>query len=655
MRVTAPDSSFEWKTVAADGTITQNEFKVSDIKSLKFTVSPASDEVARIRGLVAQLASDDYRERHAAERTLLDEGKPFEKVIEQAQDHKEPEVRYRVDRILSHLKKKKQDNVTRFSIDFDILELKDGRTLEGDIGDWALKGTWNDIEVALDRSNCHLVMDQLPFRTWSETDAETTTVKSRSIFDEFEIFNQQQLEDEKIIVGEIKEGYELASFDKGARGEKMVSDRDFDVGNLFIHRGCLLSCETHNGIVVISGYKFKKSRSRQRSIGNFYVEPQKKKKTSYQGVMRIDFCIPGNGQVPATVNLAGVFTEIVIPEHTMMEAYNAAGHVIGLTYSARDKTSFLAVRSHEPIAYLKVSANHHLNVEKLNKDFAIDDLSYTPPVAAPELNFTDLAGEGATQIVVVTRDNQRLLAKSIQFNAAEAKLDVESVTEGIADFSVPLDQVVWISMPQSRTINPPADDGVYVMLTDGSVLHCRFEQSLVSTLNPELEIETDSIIGIWNSNAVCRYPQHDDFEHGSVVAVRPLNRIAFQGGEFDWNNGRFDYQLEDARNIKQAMLSDETPTLTEVALIAHLGIPENEPDPGNIFFDESDISVWKSEPPVRAPGTGLLRTNDGQQFVLGGESGFELGDLDGDKLSVSRGLTSVTFALSDIHTLNLPK
>ncbi|MGI9519477.1 MAG: hypothetical protein ACR2NP_20665 [Pirellulaceae bacterium] len=527
MQVQTDSNAFDWKTVSPDGSITLSTFEVSDIVSLKFAASPASEQVARIRQLVDDLADDDYRRRHEAERTLLNEGKPFETVIEQQKDHPEPEARYRIARILEHLDGIKESPNSRFVMDFDVLQLKDGRKLEGDIGDWSLECEWNGVPVKANRQNCLRLFNKQPFAVTNTRPAESSPISTELMFDDSKFFDGDQP----------KDNVAYAGFETGERGEKLEAEREFDIVNGFAWMGARFHCVTNNGRVVVSGFRFKNSRSRRRSIGNFFVVPESKKRVSYQGEMRFDFCVPGNPTVPASINDIGMYVEIVIPNHTILEAYNAAGHVVGLSQSVKDRTAYLSFTGNSEIAYLRLLANEYLTTDDLNKDFAVDDLAFSRPQANPALNYAE---NEESHIVIVSRDDERLLARNVTFDAGNNQLQVESGMEGVEDFAMPLDKVQWIVGPQSRELSSPEDDGCFVMLKDGSVVHCMFQQQLIASGNSELAIGDDDIIGVWGYNQRARYPRAVDFEEGQIVMVRPLNTVCFNEAEFDWGNGQLD-------------------------------------------------------------------------------------------------------------------
>ncbi|MGI9519478.1 MAG: hypothetical protein ACR2NP_20670 [Pirellulaceae bacterium] len=83
----------------------------------------------------------------------------------------------------------------------------------------------------------------------------------------------------------------------------------------------------------------------------------------------------------------------------------------------------------------------------------------------------------------------------------------------------------------------------------------------------------------------------------------------------------------------------------------HLGIEPDADDPGTIDLTESH-SIWTGVPPNRSASTGLLRTADGQQFVLGGGSGFELVSTEGQTITIRRGDQELSFDVQNIYALD---
>jgi hypothetical protein len=168
--------------------------------------------------------------------------------------------------------------------------------------------------------------------------------------------------------------------------------------------------------------------------------------------------------------------------------------------------------------------------------------------------------------------------------------------------------------------------------------------------NPGLTIPSEDIIGIWNSTTPARYPRSADFGQGNTVVVRPLQRIVSMA-TVDWNSGTIQFDLPQSKTMRQLITTDDASLAVTPAEIADF---EVEPLQGSMFDLVELPNIWFAAPTLRGEGSGLLRLDDGQQFVLGGDGGFRLAGLDADNVSISRDGRTLTFPLSRIYALNLP-
>lgn len=631
---TCKDESVMWKSVSHSGEVTQSKIRLHDVKSITFATESASEQVAAVRKLLNSLNDDDYRIRNEAESKLVSEGHPFLSIIEKFPGHSEPEAKYRLARVLDRLKNERDDVAIPSVLQFDVLETTDGQRLEGDIGDWALVAQWNNVTISADRNNCSeissstgsLVNPQLPSPGVPVTGQSVTSI------------------DYFLENGKPRPGTTFVDFETGNGNLALPSGIKDPVERLFSFAGCLFHCDTNDGNVIISSYKFKRGVSRSNSLCNLHYDPVLEKTTRFTGVMRIEFCVPGQPETPAGVVAAGLGAEIVVPKQTLVEAWNSAGHVIGLTWAVEERNSFLGTVSSEPIVALTVGANRFLNLEKVNEDYAIDDLCFSKPVAVPDLNRFDEKSIS----VIITESGDRLMVDSITFQADESRLEF-ALGMNRQTISLPMDEISWIIGPQHGLPRSPQFDGVSVMTRDGSVIHTSFP-GLMAIDNPGLEIPEDEVIGVWNPSTPARYPRSGDFSLGNAVVVRPMNRIA-GNATLDWNSGSVDFDLNTATTIRQSMLPGSESDETSVTELIDL---EVEPFEGNSFNINELTNLWTAMPKLRSTGTGLLRTADGQQFVLGGESGFLLSGADGTTVTISRDGQTLSFELNQIYALEFP-
>jgi len=424
------------------------------------------------------------------------------------------------------------------------------------------------------------------------------------------------------------------SFETDPSGAALA--RQTDVGNMLGPMGCLFSCETSAGQVVVSAYRFKRGRSKSNSIGNVFVNKKTVREVWFQGTMRIDFCNPDNPEQGASVGQVGMFLEIVLPGHTIVEAYNASGHVIGtvLTTEAAG-TSFVGFDSTAPIAYLKIMANRYSDIEALNEDFAVDDLCFSAPAPAPELNHSD-------SFVVTLHDGTRISAKSIEL-AGDRIFATEADD---SRRSIPKDDLHWIVGPRKEEARPK--EGVFVMLSDGSVLHCTADSVFQLVAEPKIQLDDKRITGFWGAKSAARYPIAGDFEHGNQVIVRPTNRIAVPRLTTDLSAGIVAFELNTAVNIQQTIgINRER---VSPAVREDVGWKDGEE-----FFRVSESpSIWFRAPRKRKNGTGLLRTYDGQEFVLGA-SNFQLEEIGQDRITIAHKEISLSFSLDQIKAFEMPR
>jgi hypothetical protein len=95
--------------------------------------------------------------------------------------------------------------------------------------------------------------------------------------------------------------------------------------------------------------------------------------------------------------------------------------------------------------------------------------------------------------------------------------------------------------------------------------------------------------------------------------------------------------------------------LKAAATLSDLGLDEKQAAGERLDLAESPVSLWLAEPSTRGEGTGLLRTADGQSFVLGGSSGFELARMNGQELVIRTGDQEILLTLDKVYALNLPQ
>jgi hypothetical protein len=677
LRTVAPDSLVPFRQVSDTGEISEMSLSLSEIQHIRLTTSTAGELVAGILRLVDQLNDQSFHIRNSAETQLVERGLPYVTLLEQHARFAEPEGKYRLARVLDHLKNDRDDKRLPSVLEFDRLDMVDGRVMEGDLGQLDFGFSWRGQQLKTDRSHCQVIVI-------AKSPMESTSGPPAAIADRLLTSIENFL-----TANEPRPGTKFINFETINGNVAISSQLKEPVDNLFDRYGARFSSDNPGGTVIVSGYKFKQGVSRQNSICTLYVDPGTGKSVKYKGPLRIRFCEPDHPSMPAAVHSVGANMEIVDKGKTVLEAFNSAGHVIGTVMSSKDRSSFLGISSRVPIVALRASHNYYLFPDTRNDDFAIDDLCFEEPAPAPELNPV-AAGNG--DFVVVSRNRDRMAIGAPQFEgvALNASLTMAHTEQ---PFSLPLEEIEWLLGPQTQLPACEHSDRRAVMLADGSVVHVP-QEGLASLANSELVLDPAGIIGGWNASVFARYPTQSDFEKGNVVVALPLHRVVGQGS-IDWNADNLTLQLDKSTTLRQAMpdhelFQAEKPTIP--ADLAAVTVPMNlcdlarqaaahsqwaaaskgnsksadkqnnkaddspeEPEIAEMTLRISEISnVWLAAPPEREAGTGLLRLNDGQQFVLGGKSGFVFKSISTDEVVIGHGEHVLRFPMSNLHALQFP-
>ncbi len=614
LKATVADQIIPWLTVEKDGTITNSEKKLSEVSELYLTAKPASEQIANIRRLIDQLASDDFRQRNAAEKALLTQGGPFVKLIQIATNSGEPEVRYRIDRILKEL-----DSGKSKSIELDALIIGSAK-IEGDVRDWQMVGKIGERDFALGRRQLsHIYFKNPLVHSLSYADATAKTIDVQHIIKpDSDFFKADQTH---------------VSFDENADGQK--PPRNTQVHDLFVFKGAKLACENPGWEVVVSGFSFMSSVSKGNSIGNHFQDPETGKHFRYTGVMEITFCQPGRKEIPVAVSLAGCFLEIVMPRHTIIEAYNAAGHRIGMVEASENRSSFVGFKSNEPIARLRVMPNEYLNYDQieeddLNEDYAVDDLCFSDPVLINDLNMSD-------KYKLLFASGESITCDGIKFDGENVNvIDKRFDGDGLVFHK---STIVSMLGPNRLAAAQRFNGQLKVMLADGSIVKATVAGPESFDLEGFGNKSTEQIVGFWSGD-VALYPETKDLDDVSAVVVYPLNR--FTARSFELTKEKFSIPPDSIERLHQN--PDD----------ATKGVPAPQIDvaaKGLSFGFSEAPSVWFKVPVIADPKSSLLRLNDGQQFMLGGESGFKLKSTSPQSVTIVNGDKEFEFPLADIAVL----
>ncbi len=611
--VDVADQDLVWTDVLANGEMTKKKMTFSKVEQLVLSQSPASEQVAEIRRLLNMLESPEYIDRQKAEEQLSDAeiGGKFKSLIKTQLNHKKYEVRYRVERILAQLDTETQQNGN----EFDKLILKDGTELEGDAGKFKLRCTYRDRELSFARSEIRMI--SAPGNSPRNRPAESE-VKVKMFHDHKSGF---------FLPNQIKVDFELAP-----NGAELT--RFTDVSELYTPFGLRMGAEK-KGSVVISGFPFRfdgmppavNSICVYESIGNY---PKR-----FKGVMEISFCMPNQPTVPAGVNEFGLFLGRVNHSRDfMIEAYNADGQLLAGVEATDRPCIFAGVKSTEPIVKVRILSNPYLfRVDRIiDEDYAVDDICFSPPV--PVTNPFELEPG-----LVRLKNGDLLKGKKIEIS------DQGSISVSLSDgdpITLKRDELESIRFDTEK--NVLKQDRWLAALPDRSVLLVEPGSTFKSETFSNLQFKPDQLMALWCSRNLARFPEADDFAKAKNIMVFPTCRIAadvkFSATGYRWGQSQKIEQPIRTTDEEDGEEDDPTPDISSIEY--------------GKTGSESIPTLWLTSPKSQPAGTGQLRLKDGQQLTLGGETGFQLKQLQKDSVTISVAGKETEIPLSEILSINFP-
>lgn len=626
--VDAPDQAIDWKTIDRKGDFEKVTINLSQVARIDLTDRPASVQIMRVKKLLSDLDSDEYKVRVAAQNELSQPttGRRFRELIEAELTNDSLEVRSRVRQILKSFEKASEIDKP----EYDLLYLKDGRVLVGDVGDFVLKCKYRDQDLALKREF---------LRRITKTVGANEPVKSGPVFGQM---LHQHIDDF------FKNPARYIDFETDQQGNELKSGAE--VSQVFSSRGVIFEAEAKDYIGV-SGFplKFQDFPTGGNSVCPIDQSGGYTKK--FRGVIRISFCKPGLPDAPAAVHEFGLFaSRIDNPRDLILEAYNADSQMIACVEATDQAMVFLGVRSNQPIAFVRVLSNPYLFdvTRRIDETYVIDHVWFSEPRG---LDDAKLARVGDQLGTLVLRDGSVLSVEDIRFTDTGVQVfepqmkrrmtfsmdEVHSVRFAVQQ------KLKLVSNTTSQLRMPnPASDRWAVMLDDGSVLAAAPGKKFRPELLEDVELDKEQVVGFWAMRDHLRYPIAGDFDQGENVLVFPTCRIATQvnleDNELSWKEGK---------KIEQPIFS---------------GAPTEDVTPqfNSFVFDrrlESQMpTVWLRKPVVGNPDWGAIDLVDGQKIVLGSEQGFSIQSMNDQVLEiVGMDGVEVRLPMAQVYSIKFPK
>ncbi len=545
--VTLQNSSLALKKATADGSIVSQTLQLSEVRDLKLVARPVLEEQARVGVLIHALGDDSFKKREQAQADLIVSARGFGPYLRQVQQQTtDPEVRARLKQVLEKLPFDESEPDKEWD---QLVTMSGGEAVPCDLGAWSASGRFHDVEVTLDRATVQRITSE---NIDSSPPTRTAAVSAERI----------QTDEDRLFPNNLTR----IGFDTTPDGKAIAIGEN--VGRLFIPKGFTISTSVSGSIVSVNNFDV---GGRSRGLSCATHQPL------WEGVLTIRFCLPGNDRVAAGVTHVGLWIAEVTPNGTKMEAYDAQDRLLAEIKTVASGHDFLAVRSPVPIATIKIVPNL-----QIDPNYTIDDLAFDTPMPLSEWGdpklFTFILGTG-----------ERLKCQRFQVEADH--LNMEGVSAGIAKLSLPLKDVAVARYPTGDLKLVAAQDGFWVMLADGSILHAHSKQGPVTDRFPGLKVDSSNIAALWGNQTAYREPRENSVPVEGQVLV-----------------------------MENTSLSVRDLTLKEWTLGATSIEPSGVKLLAALIYETSPM-LWFRNIPVVDKRNGLVTLASGERIVLG-EKGF---------------------------------
>lgn len=577
-RVRFPDQPLPWRRITDDGQVLNEPLPLSEVRRLNLVKTPATDQVAHVRKLIHQLGDPDFHAREAAQLELVRIGRLFRPIVEQARGRSTDfEINWRLDEVLQLLDPGGAPTTTNYDL---LTRAGPDREIQGDVADWKIVGSLRGAPVEIDRSKVLAIYAERPEIPSS---AASSVVRVERI----------PADDDALFPADVLR----IDFERGPRGEALAQHTN--ISETFIPLGVTFATSIAGSYVSVEVYNVG-GRSGGRCIANH--EPL------YQGVMTIRFCKPGNAAVPAGVRHVGFWTSHVVPNGTVLQAFDISGRRIAEIATVQEKRDFLALKSNTPIAYIKILPTD------ADPDFAIDDLTFDPPVLLAEAGDPD-------RYSVLLASGERVHAESVAVGAES--IDLARLSIGVDKLSVPRSEVAVLVPPrlsETQAVAEATYQHCFVRLSDGSVLRAAGDEGLKLVRFPSLPLTPDRLSALWGSKTDLIEPQDADWQGDSAL----------------WFAGP-----GDIRPLSQWRLGSDRVEAPEIS---------------DASFGYADSPLfWFRKPSPRPDTSGVLRLTNGEEIVLSSEKeGFALLEWSAESVTIGSGQEKWTIPLKEAASLVLP-
>ena len=589
-----PPGALVWKNIAKDGTVSEKKIPVENIKQVAFVKEPSTARVAKIRNLLSQLGSEDYHLRLEAQIKLSETGKEFEQIIEQYVPDDE-ETKWRITKVKELLKEVTGPSTAGSTFDVMILNGSNDQ-LDGELELKDFKVKYGDTEISLSRDNVASISSEPLLANFALSGSAGGGKR------------QQEYPDAS---GTMPVGMTFIDFEHLPNGKEMSGN--VDVSKAYISKGVVFETSFKDSYVGAQMFAFFNGRGGNYCISN--IEP------TYEGVITISFCVPGNELFAAGTRYVGFNVAHVNPEGTYFEAYDAQGRLIAKFSTDQTATDFLAFESEVPIAKVIVRPN-----VEIDEDFAIDDLFFQKPVALLESGNPGFFS-------VVTRKGERLQASEVDFQ--QDKLLLKKLSFGAEQVLIsPAD--VWVLIPprsqQKEFATTPMTNHCYCMKDDGSIVLGNMGNQ--KSLRFQDKLDLSNLVAVWGMTSQLTTPP--------TYKVKPGGAAIFVRGQY-----------LDLEGVKLGQDWISSPTLASI---------NDKQDDDSQSTEDVDLTKMKysnsaciyfGTPKNVGKDVGVVYTYDGERYFIGAD--YYQVSVENDGVSVSKGGDPILLKWNEISSLRLPK
>ena len=592
LSVSVPHAELVWKNIAKDGQITERKIPFSEIQQISLVTEPSTARVSKIRNLLTQLGSEDYHKRLEAQILLVQTGKEFEPIIDQYSPEDE-ETKWRIAKVKEHL----QDVNGPVNADstFDVIILKENKgKLDGELDLEGLTVKYGDTVIPIERSSVASITDkplQADFALSNSAGGGT---------------RQQEYPDAS---GTMPPGMIFVDFERLPNGKP--NSGNLDVSKAYVDQGVMFQTSIADSYVGTQMYTF--GREGQYSIAT--AEP------TYQGVITISFCVPGNELFAAGTKYVGFNVSHVNPEGTWFEAYDPQGQLITKFTTDESGMDYLGFRSEVPIAKVVVRPN-----PQVDEDYAIDDLFFERPVAL-------LESGNPEYFSVVTRKGERLQANAARIEGGQ--LVLKDLSFGAPEVSLSLEDL-WVLVPsvkqQKKFELDAMSNSCYCLLKDGSVVLADLAKMRLSR-GSSPELDPKQLVACWGIESQLANPPKYQVKESNAVVVE-------DGKYFDLQSFKFGSEWLESESIGQ--LAKKSASQSEEKTGIDLSESTYVKSPCVYFQMPSEISAK----------AGAVYTYDGERYFIG--DGLYSIEVQEKGVALNKGSNAKSLDWSEIKSLRFP-